>query len=319
MTRILYLKWSGIGDVISSIPKLQQLKAGWNHVSWLFTENFNPAYLDFLNLLKERWLIDEVLSMPMTLLGAFLFGLSHFRSFDQVFIGWLASRKNIIFSWIIGKSVDYRLRSSNKRIGLVQAENDDMGISNLIDYDMFKTADFMDVRPEIRELSKYVILFPNAQEKSLPISEWKGIVEYLKKNGIQSILAGGGREEWLARELWSDVFDLTNKTSFYELVFVLKNSLFNICVDGGVAWLSNLVNRRNINIHTFNAYIWEQPVDGVNSFNLRKYHYKDCKPCEGKCKFSGTSRYLECLSYTKKEDVIDIISKHYLPYLWPGN
>lgn len=105
---------------------------------------------------------------------------------------------------------------------------------------------------------------------------------------------------------------LINRTTFDELAFVLKNAEFCITVDGGIMWLANLVNAQVINIHTFNGRIWEPPVDEKQSFNLRKYHYRNCEPCDWHCRFQGTPRNLECLSYTKKEHIIGIISKYYL-------
>jgi len=76
----------------------------------------------------------------------------------------------------------------------------------------------------------------------------------------------------------------------------------NISCNGGVMRLANLVNKRNINIHTVSAYLMEPPVDDTYSFNLRPYTYPQCIPCEAGMSTRGEKYISSCVFYkTKKE------------------
>jgi len=94
----------------------------------------------------------------------------------------------------------------------------------------------------------------------------------------------------------------------------------NISCNGGVMWLANLVNKRNINIHTVSAYLMEPPVDDIYSFNVRPYKYPQCKPCEAatstiqekgikQCVFYNTSKEGICREKITSDIIISFIEK----------
>lgn len=89
---------------------------------------------------------------------------------------------------MVGKTVDYRLRSINERIGIVQAENDSQSMGPFHDFDIFEEKDFQEVRTEYRSLGRYAVLYSSAKIKSLKLSEWEGICIFLQENGIQPII-----------------------------------------------------------------------------------------------------------------------------------
>jgi hypothetical protein len=75
----------------------------------------------------------------------------------------------------------------------------------------------------------------------------------------------------------------------------------NIAGNGGIMWMGNLVNPRNINIQTVSAYLMQPPVDNKFSFNVRPYTYYACKPCEA-ASMPQDTRIPKCVFYnTQKE------------------
>ena len=77
------------------------------------------------------------------------------------------------------------------------------------------------------------------------------------------------------------IINLINKTNFEELIYVLEKANINICCNGWIMRLANLLNKKNINIHTVSAYLMEPQVDSKYSYNIRPYKYQNCQPCEG--------------------------------------
>ena len=160
----------------------------------------------------------------------------------------------------------------------------------------------------------------------MEIEEWEKVINFLEKKDIKVVILWWEREKWFTKGLekawiYPKISDVLGKTNLWQLIYILEHSILNISGNGGVMWLANLVNQKNINIHTVSAFLMEPPVDNINSHNIRPYRYPCCKPCEAAistidgekiipwCLFKNTTREGECRKAITWENIIKLIEK----------
>jgi hypothetical protein len=67
--------------------------------------------------------------------------------------------------------------------------------------------------------------------------------------------------------------------------------------------LANLLNKKNINIHTVSAYLMEPQVDNKYSYNIRPYKYQNCQPCEAATsRINNKKTIKKCVFYNTKRE-----------------
>ncbi|EKD66198.1 MAG: hypothetical protein ACD_49C00060G0040 [uncultured bacterium (gcode 4)] len=313
MKNILYIKWSWLWDIISSIPKLTQLRLEKNKIYWLYTGNFNQMYINYLNILKDKWLIDEIIITSFDFNGFLFILMKYFKKFDLVVIWWVSTLKTIFLSFLLWKKREYNLNSINWKDDMIKSE---LWISWKPFY-LWNIFDFKKLNNKYRYIwNNFIVLYWSFINRSMNSQEWLNLWHYLTEKWYDIVLIWWDREKWL-KDIYDNenikYFDLIWNLDFYDLVNILSNSKFNICGNWWIMWIANLVNKKNINFHTVSRFIWEAPVDNIDSFNLRLYHYKNCKPCESwNCKFKWTKRELECLNSINAKDIINLIDRYYL-------
>lgn len=336
MKKILYIRAQWLWDMISSIPKLKELKDEWHYVSMLFfdmrwlqkiqfkvksTDNaasFN-WWLNILNIFKNNNIIDDIFLVPYWYFKLTFFLLRNFRKFDEVIIPIKTNRFVKIWK-IVWKKVTIYFGDSNdnsKYSNVIEGQIN-WKVKALNEYNFIKW-DYKKVNlPE-----NYMVIFPSAEYRSASKQTWIETIEYLLENNKSIVIIWSERESWLSDELknkdyYNKIFDLTWKTSFEELNYILKNSKLNILWNGWPMWMWNLLNKNNINLHSISVFLLQPSVDNIQSFNLRPFSYPKCKPCEycfkikewrpENCVYYWTKNEFRCKKEITTEKIIELIN-----------
>lgn len=274
MKKILYFGAFGLWDIISSIPKWYEIHESGNE---LYILRYDKSYFKFLfdadlleNIIKNSKIVSWLLIIPYNKLKLLWFFVSNFRKFDIVYIP-IKTKINNIVGHILWKTVVFVFDSIydtkwDKNLVTWQVNKDVF----LYDYKKF----FLWVKRENNILkaiwnNKYVVLYPWKFECSLLPVMWKKIVSFIAKKWYKAFVVWWKREAWLFEDLAdlnNTVVNCIDKTSFWDLVSILEWSSLNICCDGGIMWLSSLLNNKNIVINVLSRPILLPPVDWKKSF-----------------------------------------------------
>jgi len=342
--KILFLKAQGLGDMIWGIPKLAELKSKWYEVYQTFydmrhinkglqkmSEKIRNEYKKrpmyswrhfILEKFKKNWLIDDIIIIPYGFFALLVFLIKNFRKFDEVIIP--VKTRPWVFLWkILGKKSHYIFEDTNDITKRRTISEWELWYKSQTLYDY---SSLIQRETEKIDIPKdYIVIFPSIWERSPEMSEWKKVIHHIKEQKIDVVVLWWGREKRFIDELkqydiYYNIIDLLDKTSFGQLIYILQHARVNISWNGGVMWLANLVNKKNINIHTVSAYLMEPPVNNIHSFNLRPYIYPECKPCEAsistvwrkdipQCIFYKTAREWECRKAITAEKIITLLNK----------
>ncbi len=193
MKKILYIKGSWLWDIISSIPKLSELKKWWeNKIFWLFTSNFNENYWKMLSLLSNRCLINEIIKIDFNLITLLKYSILNFKKYDEVIVWWICTYKTKILAHILWKKAIYNRNSINTKDDIVKSE------TWIIWRPFFSWNIFNDFKNNdtISIYWKYASIYWSIDIRTLEEKEWIDIWKYLQNFGYKIILL------WWARELW---------------------------------------------------------------------------------------------------------------------
>jgi len=332
--KILYIKAQWVGDMISGIPFLVEMKKQWHEVRQVFYDMnalmylydprklFSPTYRKalrkfkqtpmaqgrgrVLDIFRKQGLIKDILFIPLWCIGLLRVLIKYHNFFDEAVV-------------TIGTRPAKRLaRRTSKTVRVVFAHTNDKTVWRItaegeLGYmpdALYTYHDALSLPAKAIDLpASYAAIFPSLFERSPEMAVRKEIITFLHKKNIVPVIIGWSREDRFVQELKSHhlselVIDMIDKTTFEEMVWIVQHSQVNILCNGGVMRVANLVNQRNINIHTVSAFLMEPPVDNKYSFNLRPYLYPECSPCEAwwrgetweirKCVFYNTGREGEC-------------------------
>lgn len=332
--KILYISAMWLWDNILSIPFLLKLKKKWYHVILL---RYHPRYFwkhffytsdDILNFYYENNLIDDVLIVPHNKFKLLFFVLKSLWKFDKVYIP-TKTNSSLLWARLLWKKKKYFFEDINDTAlydWLVQWLLEDNTVKSLFEFK--KHLKFPIDKSYVNKFwikQKFVTIFPSIFERSIDAKEWNKVISFLEKQWFQIILIWWSRENWLYEDLkeikYKDFINLCWKTDFIEIKNILSDSQINISANWGMMRLGHLLNKNNISIHTVSWYITQPPVDNIHSFNIRKYTYPACKPCESTgyrffwqkgipcCAFAWTEREGECRKAINGEDIINCIEK----------
>lgn len=341
--KILFLNAKWLGDSILWIPKLVELrKKGYKVYQSYYDERYftwswpkgivnigryivqKPKISFMLDILKREKLIDEILEIPFWIIILIVFLIKNFKKFDEIILP-IKTRPGIVLGKILWKVVSYSFESTNdtsKYRNIIEGITW-LHINALYDYHTYIHFD----EEKIILPENYIVIAPSMMERSLLISEWLKIIDYLLGIKYSVVIIWSEREQWFIEEIkkewyYDKVIDSLWKTSFSQLIYIIKHAKIDILCDGWLLWLGNLINKHNINIHTSNGMIFEPPVDNKNSFNVRIYDYPNCTPCSARdtkqqntgkitqCVFYWTKKEWMCRKVIKSEIIIDYIKKH---------
>ena len=332
--QILYIWAMGMWDAILSIPFFLQLKNEWYYVVLL---KYHPAYFwkkmfysldDISQFLYDNKLFDEIIYIPHNKLKLFLFVFKNIFRFPKVYVP-VKTFFSVLWARLLGKKKMFvfdNLNDTSSYQNLIQGMKKDPTISSLYQYKKY-----LHIPINISYLKKFgisspfVTIFPSIFERSIDVKEWYKIICFLHQEHLSVVLIWWNREKRLYEDLQSydqlPIINLFDKTNFDEIMTILSESKLNISANGGIMRLGHLLNRNNISLHITSWYITEPPVDNIYSFNIRKYTYPCCQPCEPKtyrfdwkksipsCVFAGTEREAECKKSISWEDIILYIKK----------
>lgn len=332
--------------MISWIPFLVEMKKQWHEVTQLFYDMNTLIYLydlrklftlqyrkdlqkfkktpsaqwrlRVLELFKKEWLLVDIFFIPFGIFPIFWKIITHIRWYDEaiITIGTKPARK----LWML---------LAKKSTVLFADSNDISKYKTLSEWELWFPIGSLyhyhnDVHFPLEQWTKktlpknYIVLFPSLFARSPEIDVWKSVIDFCTKEWFACVVIGSNREQWFIDSLIAECYDkkiinLLDQTSFGEMHRIVRHSRMNILCNGWVMWLANLVNAYNINIHTVSAFLMEPPVDNKISFNVRPYHYKQCKPCEGverdwkieQCVFLGTIKNWECRKIFTKATLLN--------------
>lgn len=332
--RILYIWAMGMGDSILSIPFLIDLKKKGHNIVLL---KYHPRYFwkklfysmdDITTFLEKNNLFDEILYIPYNKLRLLSFIIKNIFRFDVVYIP-VKTIFTYLWAILFGKKRKFMFRNINDikyYTGLVQWMLHKKDITSLFSYR--KNLHI----PQDRSYRKsfgihwnFVTIFPSIFERSIDASEWQKVISFLVRRKVTIVIVWGNRESRLNEDLSlydnNYLINLCWKTNFTQILNILSDSEVNISANGGIMRLWHLLNRNNISFHNTSWFITEPPVDNIYSFNIRKYIYPRCKPCEPKtyrfdwkngipcCVFAWTEKEGECRKSITWEDIIYYIKK----------
>lgn len=286
MKEIVYLKGSWLWDIISSIPKLSFFKKKWYNVNWIFFTNFNKSYLDFLNILKDNWFIDNIFIVENNYVGVLKFLIRNFRKYDKVIIWWILTRKNFIFWKILWKKIETFIKDRNVNKSIIELENPWKKISELLLYNF----NFFKFNKKIIK-DKYIVFYPSIYWRTINIQYIEEILNEIINLGYKIVILWWEREKWFSEHiirLWRGNFIsyLWKHLNYDILANILHYSEFNVLHNWWIMWLWNIVNQNNVNINTNSYRVWQPPADNKTIFNfIPNYNKIWCLPCEWKCIF----------------------------------
>lgn len=340
--KILYIKAQWLGDIISWIPKLIALKEKWYKVYQTFYDmryrdkdlrnlsktdksrlKKQPMYRwrrNILEILKKNWLIYDIIDIPYGVFPLLIFIIKNFKKFNKAVIP-IKTRISMILWKLLSKEISYTFEDPNdtkKYKNIIQGESE---WKKDVLYKYKKKIVFN--RKKISLPKKYITIFPSLWERSPQDTERIKVIEYIIKKKLEIVIIWWTREQWFVDSMQKKIkiINLINKTNFEELIYVLEKANINICCNGWIMRLANLLNKKNINIHTVSAYLMEPQVDNKYSYNIRPYKYQNCQPCEAatsrinnkktikKCVFYNTKREWECRLAIKAEHITSLIEK----------
>lgn len=344
--KILYIKAQGLGDMIGWIPFLVTMKEQWHDVYQTFydmryinkwverlskeqRDKFRkwPMYGWWAHVLehfKKQDLIKEIILIPYWYWNVMKFLFKNFRKYDEVVIP-IKTRPALILSLLLGKKHRIVFQWTNDISRYPVLADGEIGGRAL---PLFAYHDA--VQWEMKELSiptnPYITIYPSIFERSLESEVWKELILYCKKRWLDVVIIGWDREKWFVEYLGGDfvaehVINLLGKTNLPESAYLMKNALWTISWNWWLMWISNLMNKNCLNIHTVSAFLMQPPVDNISSFNIRPYHYNKCRPCEAanstiwekgirQCVFYGTPDEWACrkaITYIEMKRYIDLI------------
>jgi len=109
---------------------------------------------------------------------------------------------------------------------------------------------------------KYLVIHPFAANpiRSLPAHRWKKILKYININfpNITIVITGSKKDSGLAEQLieGNRAISLAGKTSFPELVDIIKNSTVFLGVDTGITHLASVLKKKVILIGNLSNPTW---------------------------------------------------------------
>lgn len=331
--KILYIAAMGMGDKIASIPKLLDLRKKWYHITIL---NYDPRYFwlfmykldDIMEVYKKSNLFDEVIYVPYNKFKLIRFIIKHFKKFDQSYVT-VKTLFSSIWGKLLWKNFSYTFNNQNENTKYQNIVAGDIGNNNTKPLFEYRKNLSIPYNPTYKKTFKikgdFITLFLGSFERSANSSERKKVIEFLNKKELSVILIGWNREKRLLEDVditkYKNIINIIGKTDFVQVASILSDAKINLSGNGGIMRLWHLLNPNNVSVHTTSSFIMQPPVNNKNSFNIRNYTYKDCKPCEAlfdrfdwyqwikRCIFRGTSREWECRRAITWENIIHCIEK----------
>lgn len=331
--KILYLRAVGMGDVIMSIPKRNQIRQQWDELYVLYydfkyfagTFNYDGELLQ--KIIKESWLIKKVMYIPYNKIKLLWFIIKNFRKFDEV--QFPIKTKWWIFRWkTLGKRYKYVFDHADDTKRYEDIITWELWVKTLLsEYkDFFDSIDRkQNIGIQEKKQNKYITIFPSSYERSIDANERKKITDFCTQNNYNIVLLGGKREGRLAEDLQNTltqnpkIHNYIGQTSFEDLLSLLENAEINISCNGGVMRLGHLLNKKNISIHTVSSLVVQPPIDNIHCFRIRPI-YTCPKPCQALfyryrwqqwipvCVFHGTKDEWNCRNISW-DSIIDTIKK----------
>lgn len=342
--KILYIKAQWLGDMIGWIPFLVEHKNNWDEVYQTFydmrhlnkavekltkvqKEKYKklPMYGGWhyvLEMLKTQWLVKDIIIIPFGRRKMFLFIIKYFRSFDEAVIP-IKTSAGIFIGHMLAKKTRYIFEDVNDISKFRILADGERGETCPALHTYYTQANITEESIDLPD--NFVTVFPSIYERSIEIKDWIVIMNHVKSLWYNIVVIGWDREQRFTDKLkeanyYDQIIDYVSKTSIRQVAYLAKRAQFCISCNGGQMRTATLVNPKAINIHTVSSFVVEPPVDNITSFNIREYHYNECKPCESAwstigecgitwCVFYKTGREWECRKFNTAAKIILIIKK----------
>ena len=326
--RVLIIKPSALGDVVTAIPVLRGLRRSYPEarISWLISDNCAA-------LIRHDPQLDEVIIFRRKHLGRAWRSISSARGLVQL----LRSLRNARFEWVIdlqgllrsgiftgisraplragfsnareGASIFYNVRirpgpqhTVERNIALarelgIDARPADMRLEVSSAGHEFtgKLCASYDLHP-----SGYLVCVPPTtwSTKIYPVRNWRKVIEELSRK-IPIVLLGSADDREFCRRiadgLQSGVTDLTGQTTIEELVGVIAGSAGVICSDSAAKFIAAAVGVECVTL------IGPTQVSRTGPYLRGKAIVADV-PCQGCLK--RRCRHITCMQSIDPADVI---------------
>lgn len=269
----LIVKPSSLGDIVHTLPAVHLIKQAHPHLHlrWIA----NPEWLP---LIQGAPCVDEVIEFPRRQFRG-LAGLNRLRKWGLKFAKLPRETPEISldFQGLLRSAFICRVSGSPAKVGLSDArEGARFFYNHVVEVDASSHAvDRYLAMPEafgisvdrnhlhwplppgepITELNipkDFVLVHPwsRGEGKSLSPAVLSALLDALAPRPIVLV----GRCEATPENLPAHVFDLSNKTTLAQLIWLMRRAAWNISVDSGPMHIAAAVNDRTLGIHT-----WSDP------------------------------------------------------------
>ena len=282
--RILFIRDSGIGDIIMSMFTIQAIKNRFPKSKIDFMTN-----LDFMDFVSRFDCIDKVLPFdePEIL---FYDKKEKIQQYQEN--PYFKENYDIVFNWL--RYVEYfDLRDEHRVIKFLDSVDIDGLKPNMPVYN-FSDEDTLNEIPK----EPYVVVCyqSSCNARTMPDETWRAIVE--EESHTNNVIIVGNKDN-VNKEGFTNqdkIFDFGLSLSLEKLPYILKNSQRVYAPDSGVLHMSALVGAPTVSF--FGAIDPKLRLGYYENDNIVLYKEKElhCIPCKDKgCKDRP------CLSYSNKE------------------
>ncbi len=331
--KILVITGHGIGDVVTSIPTIDNLKY-----------SFPDAKIDAIN--ESAYGVGRLfLEKNKNIRNLINFDRSSFRStlalliklskekYDLVFNCYPSTKKSALFSFMISRGI---------RAGI--AENpwsfffnitEESGKKHKIDIesqiiekiggrikskDVNLRLDLSISQKRISEILKkskikqFIIIAPGrirADPRRWDSQNWVDVINYLISKKYPVLIVGSGSDKEIVDEVYTpfkgkkEVFNFCDKFSLFELAALIKKAALVLSVNTGIMNLSCALQAKTIGISGPSTYGWS--AFGKNSIDLRGTF--DYAECNGPCETHKRCSHLKCMKTITPTSVINAAKK----------
>jgi ADP-heptose:LPS heptosyltransferase len=301
--KIALCKYKGMGSIVQATPLIQALKIRFPEVEIIFISTeanrklLEKLPVDNLVLINDKSFLKLISTLPGFLLKLIKNRIDHYLDLEIY-----AHFSSIVSAFSFSKNrIGFYQRDSQYRMGIythmvffnntIPVSESYLQLARLLGFhgtspELYNLAE--NVSCEIEGLKKeFIVINPNASdlraERKWPLLQFIELCNLLIQNHpeFQLVLIGSPSETELSEKIEmalnpnNQMLNLAGKTSFDELIFILKKAKLAITNDTGPMHLSNTSNTPTIGL--FGPCSPHQYGLGRNLYPVYKQWY--CSPC----------------------------------------
>lgn len=321
MKKVLIIKLGAIGDLITALPMVPQLKEKGSHITWVVSRSIAP-------LCRAVQGIDQVIEVDEALLKGSLFqrffalfkisSRLFLRSFDRAIIAHADPRYRLLALFVRAKEKRFFSRDPKRRISPVSGRYRGDEYLRLIDDLEGPIEHQEEVFPVLKLPEKSlvpsgtIVLVPGGAKNLLsddqlrrwPLASYVSLAKRLIALGYPVALVGAPHDAWTQEAFQGlPILDLIGKTDLMTLIRSLQTAALVISHDTGPLHMARAVGTQVIGLF---GPINPHEVCGKSRIVLPLWEAKGlaCAPCYDGKRYAACQNGL-CMKAISVEQVLD--------------